>query len=70
MRRNRFTGLQAAMMSMLSSIIVRLNLLRSLFSEIVVPPRVAAELDRHQIEVEPNSMRVAANNTANLQNEG
>jgi predicted nucleic acid-binding protein len=37
-----------------------LELLRSLFGEIVVPPWVAAELDRHGITTESNWMRVVA----------
>ena len=38
----------------------QLELLRSLFGEIVVPPWVAAELDRHGIATECNWMRVVA----------
>ncbi len=42
------------------SVVGRLELLRSLFGEIVLPPWVAAELERHRIEVEANWMRVVA----------
>ena len=42
------------------SIVGRLELLRSLFGEIVLPPWVAAELGRHQIEVEASWMRVVS----------
>lgn len=37
-----------------------LELLRTLFGEIVLPPAVAAELDRHGIATESNWMRVVA----------
>ena len=42
------------------SIIGQLDLLRKLFSALVLPPSVAQELDRHQIEVQPQWMSVVA----------
>jgi uncharacterized protein len=40
------------------SIVGYVGLLRTLFGEIVLPPRVAQELDRHGVPIDPDWMRV------------
>jgi uncharacterized protein len=40
------------------SIVGRMDILRSLFGELVIPSSVAEELDRHQIYIQPDWMRV------------
>lgn len=42
------------------AVVGSLELLRSVFGEIVLPPWVAEELDRHGILIQPNWMRVVA----------